>query len=977
MKHVLSLLLICVIVLASQRVEAYPSNNWKHIKSQHFTLSYSEKTKDISTKALKIAEETASIIGDYFGSDISKIAVSIVLKDHQDYSNGNASRYVPLVNIDCRKTDSFFRNDRQWLKKILSHELSHIYTLRIMQLPIFLQLVSTSALEDNENNVFFTYRHNSLPLWFVEGIAQLGSYQCKSDYRDPFREMLLRDAFHNDLLLSLNEMARFEGSSREYELVYNQGFDFILYLIKTYPDISMKTVCHQIRSASINYVFKINYQKTIQALFDDWKKSLKKRFPSKKASIETRQLFNPQNPIFVSEIASVENEKYVIANWRHDYNHFDLFVMSSQKKIQKIIGDSGQVLRSDHGIIFFNKQVYNRETGTVNYDIFSIDGSNKIKQVTRNKRCLAFDVRDRHLIFAAYKNGTTHILLRKPDQSTQKLVSFPAINAVYNISMISKDTAVLSLSKNERKTMAIVTNTQIEYPFENLGADLFDICYAGNNRYFFVSTIDGSPQLYWCDLNADKYRWYQMTTLSGGVRFPQFDRNANRLTCSIFHKGDYRLHAISQPFVADKKIDVSALRMSTPSESTTKEKKIRTSSPKKPFQKDIYSNMVFHTPLFYVLFDSEKENDSSNNFIDISKNIVSPGIKLFAQNAPSNIKLFFNSSLNIPIGYEIESNNYPDINIGFNYDFKQIRFVGEMVINSTIKEYKQKDLNMNVFEKQNNKVNAGAASYQLSKDHFLSFRLENVARSLNQTIQSNHDSSGFKHTVDFETPEIDIYKAWVASFEWKKYSYSHRFDPAGVGNPFFEMRSTTTMYANKYFDNGVLSHELYDLEDRTIFKLGYRLHFRDMYYVNSASFQFILDGFIYMGENEHQKISPFMYEKIGRESSFSGYHYDINACELHRSAFEVKFNPFLTIKNGIQWYERMNCGLKIEAGYLKYFDHDYETTFPASAEISFRYRFFFWPDRKGSAYIKYARPLRTIDGISDTSSYRVYLGLSI
>ena len=70
----------------------------------------------------------------------------------------------------------------------------------------------------------------SIPHWFIEGIAQNGSYKYKADFRDPNREMILRDAYLNNIILTLKEMNKFEKTSRENELVYNQGFDFILFL---------------------------------------------------------------------------------------------------------------------------------------------------------------------------------------------------------------------------------------------------------------------------------------------------------------------------------------------------------------------------------------------------------------------------------------------------------------------------------------------------------------------------------------------------------------------------------------------------------------------------------------------------------------------------------------------------------------------------------------------------------------------------
>ena len=214
---------------------SYPSNSWKHVKSKHFKISYNEKTENRVKEAINIAEDIAEKIGSNFGHDITKSRVSIVLYDHNDFTNGAAYWNEPLVKIYCRKTETLWRGEKDNLRYLLSHELSHIYSLRIMKLRLYINFgVSTS---NNPKGINGYARTNldirMLPIWFMEGIAQTGSHKYGADSRDPLREMLLRDAYLNNKLLTLSEMSRFEGTSREYELAYNQGYDLMLFMLKT------------------------------------------------------------------------------------------------------------------------------------------------------------------------------------------------------------------------------------------------------------------------------------------------------------------------------------------------------------------------------------------------------------------------------------------------------------------------------------------------------------------------------------------------------------------------------------------------------------------------------------------------------------------------------------------------------------------------------------------------------------------------
>lgn len=79
--------------------------------------------------------------------------------------------------MDCRKTQSLFRGENDWLQTVLSHELSHAFSLRVLNPPI---VVGTSiGVSSSAENFSVAATHywgiNAMPLWFIEGISQLGS----------------------------------------------------------------------------------------------------------------------------------------------------------------------------------------------------------------------------------------------------------------------------------------------------------------------------------------------------------------------------------------------------------------------------------------------------------------------------------------------------------------------------------------------------------------------------------------------------------------------------------------------------------------------------------------------------------------------------------------------------------------------------------------------------------------------------------
>ena len=220
-------LLVIVLLLAGLgSAFSYPVNTWKHARRAHFTVSYCEETAHLVGRALAIAEETAAALAGWFGYEFSGRRISIVLADQVDEPNGWASGRDPLVFIDCRQAPSLFRGGTDWLRTVITHELSHVYSLRVLNPPVVVGVYAgaTSTAEGFDVAASETFGLNALPMWFIEGMAQLGSWRLQADSRDPLREMLLRDALLTGRLLGPAEMARFEGTSRDYELAYNQGF---------------------------------------------------------------------------------------------------------------------------------------------------------------------------------------------------------------------------------------------------------------------------------------------------------------------------------------------------------------------------------------------------------------------------------------------------------------------------------------------------------------------------------------------------------------------------------------------------------------------------------------------------------------------------------------------------------------------------------------------------------------------------------
>jgi hypothetical protein len=967
--HKRNIFLLSIIFFLPGIVWGYPSNQWQHAETEHFFISTNEKTHHLLSEASLIAEQIAATFADYFDEEVIKTRIAIVLQDHHDYSQGESYRDIPLVIIDCRKTDQLWRGDAEWLKNVLAHELGHAYSLRIMQLPILLSLGMdlNSDGKGQEGEFTIHYRHNRLPSWFTEGIAQMASYQMKSDSFDLYREMLLQDAFLNGKLLTLDQMERFEGTSRENELVYNQGFHLMLYLKKNYPDRSIRTLCQHIRSMGFQKGFEICYGKPMNALYLEWMADLKKKYPPKPGiTINGTALYPDNHRPLNTEIRSAGNGKFVIANWRHDYHRFDLFEMTKDRKeIQQVIKDTGMILKQDTttGNIWFNRSIYNADPGVANFDIFMMDIKGRIQQVTHGKRCMAFDVQNNTLVYAEYKNGETTLVLKPEKGSSVPLITFSYHTAVHHVSMITPDLLILSLTEENRKTAAILKNGKLEPIWENIGADVTDCIAATPNRLLFISTISGSPQLYWCDLTEDRFQWYQITHVPGGVRFPtiEFQNNEPVIFGSVFQNGHNRIFQLHQPFSKLSGIDVRAYPHFNGNKHPIQPPESQTGPSEKSFA------FVTATPSISAFIGLE-ETEST---IPLTTPTMSTSVSLFGRNAPGNFALNLKGTANKSFSKTFDQ-VYPTGSIWLQAALWQFKLSETFSFNKIIHEYENSfSYQADLYDEYNLTT---ILDYQLSNYDYVWF-------TYCHRILESESRYEYKYSVPyFFSDSMDwgmLYRGNIISLDWQHIEKVSSFSPGRLGQPFFSVNGGMDCLINRYPDIFFQDYEMYYAEKSPVYKFRLGTHQRDTFWQGKISLGFGMDGFTYLGGIENNKVSLYMYDLIGSQSTFSGYPGEIQTRRLLRTYGELRINPFIRIQDATKQIERMHLGIKLEAGIMEYFYYGIESDIPVSLETSYRIFFYVWPDRQSYAYIKCAFPLTDIDTLEDVPSYRLFFGISI
>ena len=97
--------------------------------------------------------------------------INIVLSDDvRDESNGGTCCLISsVVTIDCRNTQSLFRDSTNWLRAVISHELSHVYSLSILNPPVAFATYGavSSTAENITASAAQSWGMNELPEWFI------------------------------------------------------------------------------------------------------------------------------------------------------------------------------------------------------------------------------------------------------------------------------------------------------------------------------------------------------------------------------------------------------------------------------------------------------------------------------------------------------------------------------------------------------------------------------------------------------------------------------------------------------------------------------------------------------------------------------------------------------------------------------------------------------------------------------------------
>ena len=192
--------------------------------------------------------------------------------------------------------DFELRGSHDWIKNVVTHELTHIITLNKARKkwPFQFALLSVSRFDSNPDITFqFPLYHLNTPRGWTEGIAQYGAQKFGYDSWDSHRDMLLRMAVLEDDLLSWEEMGTvWDRMGKFYgEFVYNQGYAMMVYLHDQYGAEKVDELTHQVGSMSFDPAIRRVLGVSADQFYADWVAFLAENYGRLESEIRAQGFF--------------------------------------------------------------------------------------------------------------------------------------------------------------------------------------------------------------------------------------------------------------------------------------------------------------------------------------------------------------------------------------------------------------------------------------------------------------------------------------------------------------------------------------------------------------------------------------------------------------------------------------------------------------------------------------------------------------
>jgi hypothetical protein len=560
------LLSILLSILFGQAQYNHPEIEWKTIETNHFLIHFYDETESSAREGAEVAERIYPIITELYDYEPFQ-KTHIIFTDVDDISNGAAYYYDNKIVIWTSPLDFDLRGSHRWLQNVITHEFTHIVSIQkamkfSQNIPGgYLQFMGYEDIKRKDvlygyPNVLISYPipGTIVPPWLAEGTAQYMYENADWDTWDAHRDMILRDRFLNENLLTIAEMNTFGKTGIGNESTYNAGYALCNFIAENYGTETLRKIMDELSNPFSFSVYSA-LEKTIgipaDKLYHDFKVDLGKKYSNIGSLIANNE---NKGEIIISEgtanlhpVWAPDGRRFgYLSNKKNDFfSQTSLYIFDLETQKDTLISGGVQSKaswsRDGSKIVYSKKPKYPNKYGSKYFDLFQYDFETKKEtRLTYGSRGFApVMITDSTLAFIATTGGFQNIFLHDMiTKNTTQLTHFNDQRILHSLFYNEEENLIyFDFTTHHFRDIGYfdLEYTKTKYLVSNVWDDRSLIRF--ENKFIFSDDESGIFNLAMSDQFGNK-RYF--TNVTGGAFMPDVSKNG-QILFSLFENGKYSI----------------------------------------------------------------------------------------------------------------------------------------------------------------------------------------------------------------------------------------------------------------------------------------------------------------------------------------------------------------------------------------------------------------------------------------------------